>query len=149
MIREGKPVRRDEGARAAIIEAHRRKLYMLQPRFGEFESVLRLDLRRRRKIKQPHTFVRYRYSRETKNDKYDRYPASHGLSCACRLQRDAELPPPGNRIHPSCSAMMLPIQSATLRSKPHQLGSASSQLLNRFVREPRGCSPPTLPKQPH
>ena len=81
MVGEGEPVRRDEGARAAVIEAHRGKLRVLQPGLGEFESVLGLDLRRGREIKQPHAFVRRRYSGEAKDEEYDRHPTSHGVSC--------------------------------------------------------------------
>ena len=57
MVREGEAIRRHEGSRTAIIEAHRGKLGVLEPRLGQVEAILGFELRHGRDVEQPHALV--------------------------------------------------------------------------------------------
>src|SRR5437868_12111599 len=57
VIGDGQAIGGDEGARSAIIEAHRSQANMIEPLGSEGESILGLDLRHRRGIEQPIAFV--------------------------------------------------------------------------------------------
>ena len=57
MIGEGEAIRGDERTGSSIVEAHGRKLRVIQPSLGELESIFRSNARSRRHIEKPHAFV--------------------------------------------------------------------------------------------
>ena len=82
MIGEGQAIGRNQRARSAVVETHRRELQMFQPGIGEFEPVFHLELVFRSGIEEPHAFIAKCVEAKRKGaEKYCDEPGDASLHC--------------------------------------------------------------------